>query len=107
MASAYLIPIKTDLFDIARRLHEIDANYLLFFNKRSSRYEVHNSKQQGNTLAVTVPYETLDARTLTLVRQTRAENAQRLFDEIEKHNQQVEKQLIDKAMDGYAKDMKL
>ena len=107
MKQAYLIPITTDLFDIASRLREIDANYKLFFNKLLNRFEVHNQAQRGNTLAVVVPYQQLDARTVHYVRKTRVENAQRLFDEMEKQNALAEKHSVANAVDRYAKEMKL
>ena len=107
MKQAYLIPVKNDLFDVASRLHEIDANYRLYINKLLNRFEVHNVAQRGNTLAVIVPYRQLDARTIDFVRKTRVENAQRLFAEMEKQNSRAESDAVSNALNRYAKEMKL
>ncbi|MBR2974961.1 MAG: hypothetical protein IKC47_04370 [Clostridia bacterium] len=104
---AYLLPIVNDLFDVAKRIAEIDVNYVVYFNKLCSRFEVHNLAQRGDTLAVVVPYDKLDARTITLVRKTRVENAQRLFDEMEKTNNQLQSDALSRAMDRYAKEVNL
>lgn len=107
MKNAYLIPIKNDLFDISKRLHEMDANYKLYYNRQQGRFEVHNNAQKGDSLAVIVPYDSLDARTVTLVRSTRVENAQRLFEEMEKANAQAENAAVSRVVDRCAKEMKL
>ena len=107
MKKAYLIPVKNDLFDVANRLREIDANYCLYFNKMLGRFEVHNKAQRGNTLAVIVPYKQLDARTIHFVQKTRVENANRLFAEMEKQNAKAESDAVSKARDRDAKEIKL
>ena len=69
-----LIEITDDLFDISRRLKSVDEDYRLYYNGAKRRYEVHNRKQCGSTLAFVVPFEELDARTVEYARKTRAEN---------------------------------
>lgn len=107
MANAYLTPIKEDLFDVAKRLRQIDVNYRLYFNKLLGRFEVHNHAQRGNSLAVVVPYDKLDARTITLVRKTRVENAERLLAEMEKANAKAENDAVSRVVDRCAKEMRL
>lgn len=107
MANAYLTPIKEDLFDVAKRLRQIDVNYRLYFNKLLGRFEVHNHAQRGNSLAVVVPYDKLDARTITLVRKTRVENAKRLLAEMEKANAKAENDAVSRVVDRCAKEMRL
>lgn len=107
MANAYLTPIKDDLFDVAKRLRQIDANYRLYFNKLLGRFEVHNHAQRGNSLAVVVPYDKLDARTITLVRKTRVENAERLLAKMEKANAKAENDAVSRVVDRCAKEMRL
>lgn len=79
--------IEHDLFGIAARLRAIDDGYFVVYDRRKCAFEVHNSRQRGSTLALSVPYPRLDARTVTLVRKTRAENAKRLFEEMERENE--------------------
>lgn len=84
----YLVPF-TGVFEIERRLREIDDNYRLYFNKKDKRFEVHNLKNVGDTLSVVCPFDTIDARLIRLVRQTRAERSNLLFKEIEEHNEKI------------------
>ena len=67
--------VTADLYDIAKRLREIDPDYRVWYSYRRHKYEIHNVGQRGGTYALTVPYGELDERTLRLVRRTRAENA--------------------------------
>lgn len=90
-----LIAITDDLFDIANRLKAIDQNYRVFFNVETQKFEVHNMAQHFGTLAFVVPFDELDARTVQYARFTRVENAQKLFDEVDKHNQSLEKSCLD------------
>lgn len=82
----YLTVIANDLFDIASRLKEIDDGYFVCYNRKASRYEVHNNRQKGSTFCLAVPYDALDARTVELVRKTRVENACKLLEEMERAN---------------------
>lgn len=107
MKGAHLIPIVNDVFDVASRLCEIDAGYVVYYNKLQGRYEVHNNRQKGDSLALVLPFDCLDARTIELVYKTRVENAQRLFAEMERDNQLAEKNAVDRAVDRCAKEMKL
>ena len=43
----------------------------------------------GDTLSVVCPFDTIDARLIRLVRQTRAERSNSLFQEIEEHNEKI------------------
>lgn len=81
------VVIEHDLFDVAARLKAIDDGYFVVYDKSKHRFEVHNRRQRGSTFALSVPYPCLDARTVELVRKTRAENAHRLFREMEEENE--------------------
>ena len=78
-----------DVFQIEKRIQEIDPNYRVFFNKQKLRFEVHNLAQKGDTLAIVSPYSELDQRLIRLVRQSRVERAKEVFDEIEKSNEKI------------------
>ncbi|MBQ7914171.1 MAG: hypothetical protein IJ492_01670 [Clostridia bacterium] len=95
-----LIPISNDLFNIVNRLKSINPNYQVYFNKELCRFEVHCSTQYLNTLAVIVPYDQLDARTVSLVEQSRTEHAERIFRQLDYHNQLVEKHAVDDAVNN-------
>ena len=70
----YLEIVKSDVFRIADRIKRIDKDYLILFNHKSRKYEVHNSSNIGNTYCFTVPYDELDDRTLEYCRETLVEN---------------------------------
>lgn len=85
-----LIEIKNDVYFILSRLKEIDENYQIFYNTRRKVFEVHNKAQIGGSYSLTVPYGVLDSRLIELVRKTRVENSKKLFEEIDKQNEQIE-----------------
>lgn len=93
--------IENDLFSVVARLKSIDDGYFVVYDKTKHAFEVHNSRQRGDTFALSVPYPCLDVRTVDLVRRTRAENAARIFREMEEENRRLErlrtKEIIDKA----------
>ena len=62
------------MFGICDRLKSIDDGYFVVYDRHRSRFEVHNSRQRGSTFALAVPYASLDARVVELVRKTRVEN---------------------------------
>ncbi len=83
--------IENDVFGIAARLKSIDDGYFVLYDKRACAFEVHNVKQRGDTFSLRIPYPCLDARTVTLVLKTRAENAKKLFEEMERENAATER----------------
>lgn len=93
----YLIPIKNDLFNIANRILAVCANYKVFFNAKTRKYEVHNFAQRPNTLAFVVPYNALDARTVQFARYTHVNNVKKLLSDMEKNNAQYLKN-VDKSI---------
>jgi len=81
--------IQNDLYDIAGQLKLIDPDYKVFYNTIRKVFEIHNTAQRGNSYCLTVPFDTLDNRTIKLVHKTRSENAEKLMEEIEQHNQKL------------------
>ena len=76
--------IKTDLFDIADRIREVDAEYRLFYNLDRARYEVHKRGE----LAVTWQ-EPLSAALVTKLRETHVRRRNELLSEIEKQEEKA------------------
>ena len=83
--------IKSDVFDIAKRIKSIDKKYFVVFNRDKNKFEVHY-KRNKNTYELTIPYKTLDARAVEFVRKTAVQNKEKIFDEIEKSNAKLEEQ---------------
>ena len=78
--------INHDLFDISKRLKSIDRRYDLFFNREKNRYEIY----ANGAMQMALPFERLDARTLTYARKTRLENLEKIIAEIEEENARLE-----------------
>lgn len=83
---ANLIDIENDVFDITKRLKEIDKSYCVKFNTGANRFEVHSSEQKKGSYCFTIPYGQLDERTLDYAQKTRFENFEKIMQEIEKDN---------------------
>ncbi|MGN1213218.1 MAG: hypothetical protein ACI4TZ_04165 [Christensenellales bacterium] len=78
--------IKNDLFNIVNRLKSIDKKYFIVYNCKKHKYEVHYRRAK-NTYELTVPYDKLDARTISLVQKTKIENQRQFLESIERENQ--------------------
>ncbi len=87
--------IECDLFGIAKRLKSIDRRYELFFNRKKNRYEIY----ANGAMQMALPFERLDARTLTYARKTRLENLEKIIAEIEEENARLEIQKTIEARD--------
>lgn len=81
-----LVVIECDLFDIALRLKEIDAGYVLVRNVIKNRFEIY----KDGAIQVVSPFPKLDARLIEHVRATRVENAFRLLKELDSNNERRE-----------------
>lgn len=77
--------IRNDLFDIAARLREIDPRYFVVYDPKTKRYQLHSHTERP-TFVLEFPYEKLDCRALIHTLKTRAENIERLIEEIERNN---------------------
>jgi len=82
--------ITDDMFAIDERLREIDADYFIIYDTKYHRYEIHNSSQKGNTLALVVPYSRLDKRVIDLAIRTRRENMSSILAKMEQDNQRLQ-----------------
>ena len=81
-----MIVIENDVYNIAKRIKYIDRDYFIMYNTSKENYEIHNSSQQGSTYCVTIPYNTLDERTLDFVYKTQSKNIEEILCEIENEN---------------------
>ena len=84
--------IKSDLYDIAKRLKEIDSGYFVVYNEIKSRFEVHNRFQGKDTLSFVVPYPRLDARVIDFALKYRICNINKIAKEIEEENLKIERE---------------
>lgn len=93
-----MIEIIEDLYDIAKRLKEIDDSYIVFYNKTSKKYELHIRKYGKVVYQLTFPFKKLDARAITYCYRTRRERWEKLLKELEEENKRLEKEEQEKAL---------
>ena len=93
-----MIEITNDLYDIALRLRSVNDSYRVYYNVAKSRYEVWNA--DANRLEFILPYDELDARAVEYARYTSVQNAAALIEEIERNNEQVERNQLAQAKEN-------
>lgn len=80
------IKLMHDVFNISKRIKEIDKYYYIVFNTLAKKFEVHNSMQIGSSFCLTLPFDELDERTIDYVYKTKSENIDKILEQIEKEN---------------------
>jgi len=95
------IPVLNNIYDIPVRLKEVNRDFFVMFNTRTQKFEIHDAGQLFTTLACTLPFDELDARTIRYVREFSRERTERIAEEIERYNEELDRKekaaLIDKA----------
>ena len=89
------IKIESDVFNIIKRIKEIDENYFIVYNTCSKKFELHNS-DNINTYCITIPYKNLDARTIELIHRTSVKNFDKIINDIDKNNEKIEHKQVEK-----------
>ena len=82
--------VKNDLFNIAKRLKQVNSKYHLFFNAKTCRYEVHNSEKPRGILSQCFVVDTLDARVIEHAHRTKIENYDYLAHQMDLQNEYLE-----------------
>lgn len=95
------IPVISHVTDIPVRLKELNRAFFVMFNTKKQKYEIHCSDQPFSTLACVLPYDELDARAISYVREHSNERLEKIVREIEDYNERLaakaEAEMIDKA----------
>jgi hypothetical protein len=82
--------IETSTLNIPERLKQIDPGYFLVRNHATSQWEVHHIGQVGNTLALNIPFQELDERTIQKVRETQIQYIDNIVAEMDRKNAKLE-----------------
>ena len=90
------IKIENDVFEITKRIKDIDEGYYIVFDTKRHVYELHNY-QQINTYCLTIPYSVLDSRVIDLLLYTNISNIDNIIDDIDNNNINIEEN-ISKSM---------
>lgn len=83
------IKIDNDVFEITKRIKEIDEGYYIVFDTKKERYELHN-KNQPYTYCLTYPYADLDSRLIDMLLYTNINNIDNILYDIDKNNNNIE-----------------
>lgn len=84
------IKIFQDVYNIAKRLKNIDRDYYVVYNTSKQKFEIHNSNQVGLSYCLTLPFNQLDERTLKFVLKTQSANIEEILEQIENDNKHLE-----------------
>ena len=84
------IQINFDVYNISKRIKDIDRDYYVVYDTSKQKFEVHNSKQIGSTYCLTLPYCELDERSLDYVLKTQSTNVEEILEKIENDNKILE-----------------
>ena len=100
------ILVKSDVFDICNRIKKFDSTYYIVFDNMVNKYQVYSSNLNrsielisGRVLSYvcTLPYESLDIRTIKYLYDTSVANLETLVKDIDEHNKSIERQNEDKT----------
>ena len=67
---SFLFALESNIYDIPKRLEEIDSDLFVCFNSKTQRFEVHSLANRGTTYCFSVPYDELDVRTIEVFRRS-------------------------------------
>ena len=80
------IKICGDVYNISKRIKDIDRDYCVVYNTSKQVFEIHNSNQIGSSYCLTLPYHELDERCLKYVLKTQSVNIDEILEQIENDN---------------------
>ena len=80
------VEICFDVYNISKRIKDIDRDYYIVYDTTKQNFEVHNSSQIGSSYCLTLPFKELDERTLKHVLKTQSANIEEILNIIENDN---------------------
>ncbi len=90
--------INGDLYNICKRIKAVDSSYMIVRNYKTNKFEIHSGRQRGNTLALVIPYDRLDDRTIKLACKTRVERKHQILKQLEESNRKLEQERISQVI---------
>jgi len=103
--SPYLSLVRTSTCEIPERVKEYDSSYFVVWNNLKEQFEIHSTDNIGDTFCMSVPWKELDDRVIKMLRKNDLRNrGQKIFDEIDRHNEKLEK-ANKKQIQDYIKDI--
>ena len=93
-----LVEVK-DMFFLYKRIKKINPNYVLLFNLKTKKYEVHDMLNRFDSKCLTISHNDLNAKLEYKLFVSRRENMKKLFLEIEENNKKLENREINLALE--------
>lgn len=92
----HLTPVFTSALNIPERIKEYDRDLFLVFNAKNERFEIHSYEGGETSYNATLPFKSLDARTLRYIRKNDIRvHGMKIYDRIakseEKHKERKKK----------------
>lgn len=87
------IKIDSDVHDIVDRIKDIDEGYYIVFDTTKNKYELHNYNQL-DSYCLTIPYDNIYSRILSLVMLSSVSNMDNIMEEIDNNNTDIENKCI-------------
>ena len=84
------IKIESDVFDISKRIKEINEGYFIMYNLDNCKYELH-CNNQPNSYCFSYPFENLDFKFIDMIYKTNIEHIDNIIQEIDNNNDKIEK----------------
>ncbi len=100
-----LIEITSDVYDIANRIKYIDRNYYIVYNTERNNFEIHCHGQTDGSYCLTLPYNSLDERSLNYVYKTESKNIDKILEEIKNDNAILESAEYDSTLSNLADNL--
>ena len=97
MINGNTIKIENDLYDIVKRIREIDKRYFVLYDKIGKKFQLHQKTPRGESYVLTFPFATLDARCVEHTLKTRIERFDKIMADIVKNNADLEYKATQKA----------
>jgi hypothetical protein len=100
----HLTPLFTSTLNIPERVHEYSDELFLVYNNESGRFELHSIDESPTTYNATLPYRSLDARTIRYIRKNDIRvHGDAIFKRIDQQEVKV-KQAQEKDMARFTQD---
>lgn len=92
------IKIESDVFDISKRIKEINEGYFIMYNLDNGKYELHCT-DQPNSYCFSYPFENLDFRFIDMIYRTNIVHIDNIVQEIDINNNKIEKNINSNVKD--------
>ena len=86
--------IFSDIFNISKRIKEIDRNYYITFNLKTSKFILRS--KESKSIILTLPMSQLDVRALNYIKSQLSKSNEQILFEVEKSNERYIKNINNK-----------